>query len=159
MTDGMPCSRKHPHIHHSHAMKQLRAARRLGGHVVVRAFEDSPGILLENETLSSAYYMDIKDNLVPDTGPVVEWRNAKRSANLVQHGRAETGEPVSRYSADHGRTWSGYYFERSGGESDPETSMEEPANSSSGSSAAFNPLHSSSASKKSCLASGQVKSN
>ena len=29
--------------------------------------------------------------------------------------------------ADHGKNWSGYYFDRSGGESDPETSMEEPA--------------------------------
>ena len=151
MTDGRPCSRKHPHVFHCQAIKQLRAARRLGGQVVVTAFEDSPGILLENVPQEAAFFMDMKDNLIPDTGPVVEWRNTKKDANLVQHGRADTGEPVTRYSADHGKSWSDPFFDRSGGESDTE---EGPANTSE----VFQPLLSSSASKKSCLSSKQVYS-
>ena len=157
MTDGRPCSRQHPHLAHSHAIKQLRAARLLGGDVMVRALENSPGIILEGFEESAAYYMDRKDNMVPDTGPVVLWRAARLAANTVQHGRSTNGEPVTRYSQDHGVTWGDFYYDRSGGESELDISIEEDGTADiSGSSDNFSPLLVSSASKKSCLAGNQV---
>ena len=149
MTDGQPCSRKHTHRAHGHAMKQLRAVRLLGGEVMVRALEDSPGIILEGYQESQFYHVDRKENLVPDTGPVVTWRAEKAAANLIQHGRSAKGEPVTRYSPNHGVDWGPYYHDRSGGENDLDLSLDEDDT-------AFRPLSTSSASKKNYLASQQV---
>lgn len=117
--DDMVCGRRHSHLQHNSCMRKLRLARVLGGQKAVDLLELHPEVCTaDDEEPSSPSAVVTADHNVwqgSSYGRAYSALVAASTSSML--GKDDSGQKYTRYSADHGQTWSKRYYDRSSSDS------------------------------------------
>ena len=121
--DGKPCGRRHAHLDHREAMKDLRYERVMGA---TAKHQHQPGAMAMVSANQNVWLQSTQGKL---------WAFTRANAAQEKLDTSDYGEPYTQYSAD-GNHWSQPYYDRSDeseqSEDDDEESLQDSLLSDSG---------------------------
>ena len=117
--DGLVCGRPHSHLQHNAIMRKVRMARVLGGQAAVDMVEKNPELYIGHiETTGDDYSVVTANHNIwqaSTNGRAYSALLAASTSSLLA--KDEHGQKYTRYSADHGGSWSKKYYDRSSSDS------------------------------------------